>query len=81
MSLMGVPVNKYVGERVGRLGEDWREVRRQNKALFYKVGTDFQSVSPDDWEPGPVRVWFQEKATECAIIASKLSDLWRGDGV
>ena len=78
--LDGVTFTREKGQRVGALGADWREVRRQNRSLFYEVGCKWES-SPDGWKPGPVRVWFQEKATEDTIIAAELSDLWREEGL
>lgn len=56
------------------MAADWREARRNNRSLFYKVGTDWKAPA-DEWKAGPVRLWFQEKATEDTIIASELSDL------
>ena len=77
--LDGETVTREKGQPVGALGADWREARRQNRSLFYEVGCKWES-SPDGWKPGPVRVWFQEKATEDTIIAAELSDLWREEG-
>jgi len=76
MVLDGVVINRVRGEPVGALGADWRDARRTNRSLFYAVGTDWKSP-PDEWKPGPVRVWYQEKATEDTIVAAELSDLIR----
>ena len=75
----GVPIERRQGEPVGALGSDWRETRRQNRSLFYAASTDF-TITPDKWEAGPVRVWFQDKATEDTIVAASLSDLFREEG-
>ena len=56
------------GEPVGLLGSDWRNTRQRQKYWFYHGCTDFK-LPPERWQPGPVRVWFQEKATEDTIIA------------
>lgn len=52
---------------------------RPNQALFYKVKSKWES-SPDRLKPGPLRVWFQEKATEDTTIAAQFSELWREEG-
>ena len=66
----GVPIERRQGEPVGALGSDWRETRRQNRSLFYAASTDF-TITPDKWEAGPVRVWFQDKADRLEQEASE----------
>ena len=69
--LDGVSIVRKKGQKVGTLGHSWREARYANPALFYssRIG------KPEDWKPSVIRVWFQPKMTEDAIIACWLSDL------
>ena len=52
--------------------EEWREARRLAPRLFYRTRNGDEKT----WAAGPVRVWFQLKATEDGVIAAWLSDLW-----
>ena len=71
LEIDGQVMDRKKGERVGALGSEWREARRQNSALFYKSRIGEEAA----WRQGRVRVWFQPKATEDTIIVSFLSDL------
>jgi hypothetical protein len=50
---------------------NWRETRRKYPDLFYAS----RQGSEAEWIQGPVRLWFQAKATEDTIIACWLSDM------
>ena len=68
----GKPTIRKKGERVGPLWGAWRIARRKAPHLFYRGE---RGRLESEWKHGPIRVWFQSKATEDTIIASFLSDL------
>ena len=75
----GTTIERMKGEPVGFFGYDWRKTRRQHKEWFYASDTNWNQP-PDQWAPGNVRVWFQEKATQDTIIASWLAELFHEEG-
>jgi hypothetical protein len=70
-SIDGQEFIRKKGERVGAMGMNWRETRRKYPDLFYAS----RKGSEEEWKQGPVRLWFQAKATEDTIIACWLSDM------